>query len=324
MRTSMNTGDETQSRGAETTDFETAQRRLFEAYGLEPRSRFVDIEKPRVRTHVLETGTAGGDTPLLFVHGTAAFGAFFAPLMGHLGDARMIAFDRPGYGLSDPFVYTKENLQRTVVDILKGILDALGIERVDLVGHSMGGHTGILFGLAHPDKVRRLFLVGSVPAFPGTRPPVPLRLLTVPGLNRLLRRLQKPGEEGVLDIAEIFGERETITDHPAFIRAIAAHEADPKAAEAGFSEFNALFSVRGWHPSVRIGKDELRDLQPPTTVIWGDHDTLGGPDNVRDAIELIPDVRFESVDAGHIPYLAHPEQCAQLIREGRGVDLSTK
>ena len=314
MRTSTNNGNDTRSGRTETADFETAQCRLFKAYRLEPRSRFVDVEDPGVRTHVLETETSEEDTPLVFVHGTAAFGAFFAPLMGHLDESRMITFDRPGYGLSDPFVYTEDNLQRTVVDVLKGVLDELGIERVDLVGHSMGGHTGILFGLAHPDRVRRLFLVGSVPAFPGTRPPIPLRLLTVPGLNRLLRRLQKPGEEGVLDIAEIFGEREAITDHPAFIRAIAAHEADPKAAEAGFSEFNALFSVRGWHPSVRISKNDLRDLQPPTTVIWGDHDTLGGPDDVRDSVELIPDVRFEIVNAGHIPYLAHPERCAQLIR----------
>ena len=319
MRASPNNGNDTQLRGTETADFETAQRRLFETYGLEPRSRFVDIEEPRVRTHVLETGPSEEDTPLVFVHGTAAFGAFFAPLMGHLDESRMITFDRPGYGLSDPFVYTEENLQRTVVDVLEGVLDGLGIERVDLVGHSMGGHTGILFGLAHPDRVRRLFLLGSVPAFPGTRPPVPLRLLTVPGLNRLLRRLQKSGEEGVLDIAEIFGEREAITDHPTFIRAIAAHEDDPKAADAGFSEFNALFTVRGWHPTVRISEDDLRELQPPTTVVWGVHDTLGGPDDAREAVELIPDVQFEIVDAGHIPYLAHPERCAELIREVRGV-----
>lgn len=322
MTPPTNDGDDTRHEGSGIDDFETAQGRLFDAYGLAPRSRFIDIEEPRARIHVLETGPADGDTPLVFVHGTAAFGAFFGPLMGHLGGTRLISFDRPGYGLSDPFVYTEETLQRMVVDVLEGVLDELGIEQVDLVGHSMGGYSAILFGLAHPERVRRLFLIGSVPAFPGTRPPVQLRLLTVPGLNRLLRRLQKSGEEGVLDIAEIFGEREAITDHPAFIRAIAAHEADQTAAEAGFSEFNALFSVRGWHPSVRIGTDELRDLQPPTTVIWGDHDTLGGPDDVRDGIELIQDVRFETVDAGHIPYLAHPERCAQLIREGREVDLS--
>lgn len=322
MKPATNSGTGTRPGEAETADFETVQRRLFAAYGLEPRSRFVDVEKPRGRTHVVETGALEAETPLVFVHGTAAFGAFFAPLMGHLDDTRLIAFDRPGYGLSDPFVYTEENVQRTVVDTLESVLDELGIERVDLVGHSMGGHTGILYALARPDRIRRLFLVGSVPAFPGTRPPVQLRLLTVPGLNRLVRRLQQPGEAGVLDIAEIFGEREAIGHHPEFIRAIAAHEADRKAAEAGFSEFNALFSIRGWHPTVRISEGDLQALQPPTTVIWGDHDTLGGPADVRTAVTRIPDVRFETVDAGHIPFLSHPERCADLIRAGEDGDSS--
>lgn len=295
--------------------FETAQRDLFEEVGLDTRSRFIGPEDPPVRTHVFEAGPPDDDPPLVFVHGTAAFGAFLAPLMAQFDDTRMLAFDRPGYGLSDGFVYTEDNIRRTVVDVLVGVLDELGVERADLVGHSMGGHASILFALAHPDRVRRLILVGSVPAFPGTRPPFPIRLLTVPLLNRVIQRLQKPDEEGVLDIAEIFGERDAIRDHPAFIRAIAAHERDSKSARAGFSEFNALLSVRGWHSSIRISEDELRNLQQPTTVIWGENDTLGGPDDVRDGVELIPDVRFETVDSGHIPYLAHPERCAQLIRE---------
>lgn len=298
-------------------DFETAQRRLFEEVGLDVQSRFVNLEKPQGRAHIFEVGALEEETPLLFVHGTAAFGAFLAPLMTQFDDVRMIAFDRPGYGLSDAFVYTQENIRQTVVEVLVGVLDELGVAQVDLVGHSMGGHASLLFALTHPDRVRQITTVGAIPGFPGTRPPIPLRLLTVPLLNRLIQRLQKPGEEGVLDIAEIFGEREAIQDHPAFIQAIAAHEADPKATEAGFSEFNSLFSVRGWHSSIRISADELRNLQHPTTVIWGDHDPLGGPDDVRDGIDLFPNVRFETVDSGHIPYLAHPKRCAQIIREAR-------
>jgi len=313
-------GIDTQQGGPAILDFETAQRRLFEAYGLEPQSRFVDLENPQVRTQILEFGAADADIPIVFVHGSAAFGAFFAPLMEHLDDEWMITFDRPGYGRSGPFIYTEENVQRTVVDVLAGVLDELEIERADVVGHSMGGHTGILFALAHPDRIRRLTLVGSVPAFPGTSPPLPIRLLTVPVLNRLIRRLQKPGEEGVLDIAETFGERDTIQGHPVFIQVIAAHEDDPKAAAAGFSEFNALVSIRGWRSSIRISEDALREIQAPTTIIWGDHDTLGGPADVQAGVESIEDVRFETVAAGHIPYLAHPERCAQLIQESRGLD----
>lgn len=310
----MNEDADERRAGPAVPNFETAHRRLFDAYGLEPQSRFVELENPQVRTHVLEAGDPDADVPVVFVHSTGSFGGFFAPLMGQL-DARMIAFDRPGYGLSDPFRYTKETIQRTVVDVLAGVLDELGIERADIVGHSMGGHAGLLFALAHPDRVRRLTLLGATPGFSGTRPPLPIRLMTVPGLNRVLQRLQKSGEEGVLDVAEIFGERDAIQDHPAVIQALAAHEDDPKAAEAGMSEFNALLSIRGWRSSVRIGEAELRELEPPTAMVWGDHDTLGEPDDVRASVESVEGVRFETVAAGHFPYLAHPERCAQLIRE---------
>lgn len=304
-------------RRTDASDFEEAQRALFESVGLDVTSRFVDVGSRRARTHVLEAGPAEGGPPLVFVHGTAAFGAFFAPLMAHLDDVPMLAFDRPGYGLSDPFLYTERNVRRTVVDSLAGVLDETGVDSADLVGHSMGGHASVRFALAHPDRVRRLFLVGSVPAFPGTRPPLPIRLLTVPLLGRAMRRMQDSGEEGVLDVAEVFGERDAIRDHPAFVRAIAAHEADPRSAEAGVSEFKALLSVLGWHRSVRITEDELRRLRPSTTVVWGTRDTLGGPEAVRAAVEAIPTARFETVDTGHIPFLARPERCAQLVRAGR-------
>ncbi|MFB6184850.1 MAG: alpha/beta fold hydrolase [Haloarculaceae archaeon] len=295
-------------------DFETAQSELFDEAGLDARSQFFELDT-QVRVHAFETGSADDDLPRIFVHGTGGFGAFFSPLIAQFDAARSIAFDRPGYGLSDPFVYTETNLRRTVVDVIEDVFDELEIERADLVGHSMGGHASILFAVEHPDRVRRIATVGAIPGFPGTRPPVPLRLLTVPILNRVLRRLQKSGEEGVLDIAEIFGERDAIQDYPALVRALAAHEYIPKAAEAGRSEFDALFSLRGWHSSARMSEAELQNLQHPTTVIWGDHDPLGGSDDVRESVKSIPDVRFETVDSGHIPFLTHPEQCARLIRK---------
>ncbi|KAB1185395.1 MULTISPECIES: alpha/beta fold hydrolase [Haloferax] len=297
--------------------FEAAQRTLFDAVGLDAKSTFIDLGHPYGRTHVFEAGSSTDDVPLLFVHGTAAFGAFLSPLMAQFGDARVVGFDRPGYGLSEAFVCTEQNLRQTVVDVIGGVVDELNIEQVDLVGHSMGGHAGILFANAHPERVRNLLLVGGIPAFPGTRPPLPLRALTVPLLNRVIRRLQKPDEAGVLDIAEVFGERDAIQDYPAFIQAIAAHERDPNSAAAGLSEFNALLSIRGWHRSVRISDEELRGLEHPTTMVWGEHDPLGRPDDVRASVQLIPNARFESVASGHIPYLRHPEQCAQFIREAR-------
>lgn len=303
-----------------TEAFETAQQQLFETVGLPATSTFHDLGSPPVRTHVFESGERGEDPPMLFVHGTAAFGAFMAPLMARFPESWTIAFDRPGYGLSGPFAYTEANLRGALTDAMEGVLDGLGIERVDLVGHSMGGHASIRFALERPDRVRRLVLVGAVPGFPGTRPPVPFRLLTVPVLNRVVRRLQPSGEEGVLQTVEIFGERAVIEDHPAFLCANVALAADPKSERAGFTEVNALMWIRGWRSPYRIRPDELQRLRQPTLVIWGEHDPLGSPEDVRDGVASIPDARFETVNAAHIPFLAHAGRCADLIREQRSGD----
>jgi len=162
-----------------------------------------------------------------------------------------------------------------------------------------------------------LSLVGSVPMFPGTSPPLPVRLSTTPIVRRVIERFQKSGEAGVLEIADIFGERNSIQEYPALIRAIAAHEADPKARAAGQSEFRSLMTLRGWRPSIALRDEHLETLQTPTTIVWGAHDPLGLPDDVRRGIELIPDVSFTTVEAGHMPFLAHPTTCAEVIRQLR-------
>lgn len=50
-----------------------------------------------------------GGPPIVFVHGTAAFGAFLALLMRQLDEYRLIGFDRPGHGSSGPYEYRMES-----------------------------------------------------------------------------------------------------------------------------------------------------------------------------------------------------------------------
>lgn len=132
-------------------DFARAQRAVFDEAGVDVQSRFVNLTKPRVKTHVLQAGPSGDEPPILFVHGTTWFGAYFAPLMAKLDDTQLLAIDRPGWGLSETVEYTPGNVRHTATDVLDGILDELGIEQVDLVGNSTGGFWSILFALATPN-----------------------------------------------------------------------------------------------------------------------------------------------------------------------------
>lgn len=300
------------------TDFEAAQNRLFEEMGIDPQSRFIDLAQPEVKTHVLEAGDESSDeVPIFLVHGTGAFGALFAPLIEHLDDRWTIAIDRPGYGLSGDFTYTAQTLRQTAVTVLEELLDELGIDQVDLVGNSAGGYWSLVFALARPNRVRHVTLLGSVPTFPGTRPPVPLRLFSVPVLNQLLARFQDASEDGVVEQFEIFGEDETIQDYPSLVRVFVTQVQNPRSDAVDISEINSLLRLRGWRSSTRLREDELADLQPPTLAVWGDDDPLARPDAVRTIVERIPESRFERVDAGHLPWLGHPETCAEFILEMR-------
>lgn len=298
-------------------DFETAQGNVFEESGLNVESRFVDLAEPRVRTHLLETGSTADEPPIMFVHGTTWFGAYFAPLMAKLEGSRMLAIDRPGSGLSGDFAYTSGNHRTAASEVLVGVLDELGIPQVDLVGNSTGGYWGIVFALTYPERVRRLILLGGVATFPGAQTPLPTKLLTVPGLNRLLGRLQEPSEEAVVKQMEGVGDGDSIREFPAVIRAKVAHDRTSRAMSVSVAELRSMITIRGWRSATRLREEELQELQPPAMFIWGEHDWFGGPDAVRDGVDVIPDARLESVDAGHAPWFGHPETCAQLIQEMR-------
>lgn len=295
--------------------FEIAEARLFDRHDLEPETRYLDLPEPSGRTRVFELASSSGEPPAVFLHGGNAFGAFFVPLLAKLDGVRAIVVDRPGYGRSDPHSYRPDSRPGEVVETIASVLDALELEEVTLVAHSMGGHAALLFAAAHPRRVRRLALVGSVPAFPGTSPPVEFRVLTTPVIGRLVQRIQRADEEGVLGMAEVFGERDSLERYPALLQTIVAHERNHETAAAGRSEMGAFVWTGGWRAPARLDGTTLRSIDAPTLAIWGADDPLGTPEDVRAGVAMLQQSRFETLGSGHVPYWSHPERCAALIRE---------
>jgi pimeloyl-ACP methyl ester carboxylesterase len=96
--------------------------------------------------------------PLVFIHGWGAFHKYFRNCFSAFSPRwRCIAPDLPGHGLS-----ARARCETTVEGYaawLGRFLDALGIARATLVGHSMGGTIGLLFALDHPERVEKLAVV---------------------------------------------------------------------------------------------------------------------------------------------------------------------
>lgn len=110
-------------------------------------------------------GVAHGDPenpPLLALHGWLDNAASFDLLASHLSDRYLLAIDFIGHGKSShrpekTAYYIWENIAD-----LQLVIDALCLERIDIVAHSMGAGIAMLFAASFPEKVGRLFLIDGI------------------------------------------------------------------------------------------------------------------------------------------------------------------
>lgn len=118
--------------------------------------KFADVDGTSIR--YIEQGS--GPAVILF-HG-ASIGSsadVYRRNIGPLAAAgfRVIAFDFPGYGLSD---YSEDGSVPEKKQATIGLMDALGLEKAALVGHSQAGNVAVLLGLEHPERVSHVIILG--------------------------------------------------------------------------------------------------------------------------------------------------------------------
>src|SRR5436305_1771256 len=135
------------------TTVETAEHLYLLARGF--RSSYVRVGPNRVHMMI------GGDgPPLLMIHGLATRGEDYALIMPQLARRhRLYVPDLLGFGWTD-----RPDIDYSVAEeseMIRGYLDAMRIERCDVVAASMGGWIALKLAADHPERVRRLVLVDS-------------------------------------------------------------------------------------------------------------------------------------------------------------------
>ncbi len=116
-----------------------------------------------------------GERPFVLAHGLTGFRDDFRDVLPALARfGRTITYDLRGHGSSaraaDPAAYSF----RRLVDDLAELLDALGIDACDLLGHSLGGMIALRFALEHPRRVASLVLMDTAARAPDHMPRAPL------------------------------------------------------------------------------------------------------------------------------------------------------
>jgi pimeloyl-ACP methyl ester carboxylesterase len=284
-------------------------RQMLNAAGAH--GRFVRRPSGR-RVHVV---TAGAGPPVVHLHGTNTSSLSHLMLPGRTPGLRSYLVDRPGCGLSDPDPFQPGHFREYAVGFVGDVLDSLELEAAVLVGASGGGIWATWYALSHPERVRGLVMLGSVPTLPGSRIPLPLRLVTTPWVGDLMVRAVRPGRRMLLKMMASMGEAETILRHPELLDSLVAGARDPVASQANLAELRALIARGSIRPSMRLNPEELGRLDVPTLMIWGDRDPVVPLAQARAVAAEIAGSRLEVVPAGHAPQLGQPDRVAALLEE---------
>ncbi len=239
-------------------------------------------------TAVFALEDKGTGTAVVFVHGFCQSSAYWAASLDRVAErgGHGLAVDLPGFGasalLSGP--YTMAGL----ADALAQDLDDRGIDRVVLVGGSMGGVVAQHFALRHADRVVRLLLVATG----GFTANETLALEKADALSAA-----QWNEEAVTPIVDGFFHQRPSAPLLADYRRIALSASQRAAVEAARSNAtNRTF-------------DQLASIRVPTMIIQGRHDRARTPEHGAEMRDRIAGSVLTVIeDAGHTPQLEQPER----------------
>ncbi|MBD3926109.1 alpha/beta fold hydrolase [Nocardioides cavernae] len=269
--------------------------------------------KVTLHGHELSFVDSGEGPVVLFVHGILGSERQWSQLVDKVdNDHRVIVPDLFGHGDSAKPMgdYSLSSHAAT----LRDLLDHLGIDRVTLVGHSLGGGIAMQFFYLFPDRVDCLVLVSSGGL--GREVNLALRSATLPGAEQVLsviastpvlervealgRGAQRIGWKPGADVGAIWRGLTTLGDRDSRRAFLATTRA---VIDFGGQSINA--------------HDHLSAVTaPPTMIVWGSNDRMIPAWHALNAQRAVPDCRVELFEgAGHFPHLDDPERFARVLRD---------
>jgi 2-hydroxy-6-oxonona-2,4-dienedioate hydrolase len=305
------------SRGSAALDgrverYRQAERDLWEQYGLTPTERFVELESPAVRLRIVDVGTG---EPVLFVPGSGGVGPYWAPLVREMAGFRCLLMDRPGWGLSSPVDYSKGAYGAVAADVLGGVLDAFGLNRVHVVGASIGAVWALRLAARRSTRVNRVILLGGAPIVSDVRPPVFIRLLASPLGAIIVRVPQKP--QRVRSILRQLGHGPSIDAGripPEYFAWRTSFERETRSTHNEREMVRALVRGGGFRPGLTFDDSELATIEQPTLMVVGTSDPVGSVDIWRRVAATLPRGELLLVDGGgHMPWLDDPGHVGSRI-----------
>jgi len=280
----------------------------------------MDGTTPRTVTlhgDALDYFDVGSGPPVVFVHGLLGSHRTWAHLLSALGaDHRVVAPDLVGHGGS-----AKPRGDYSLgahAATLRDLLDQLGLDRVILVGHSLGGGIALQFAYLFPTRVQRLVLVSSGGL--GRELSLLLRAATLPGAEWVLPLLASSWARGRVEavgrgVGRLLGRvgmRPGSDLTEAWRGFVSLGDADSRRAFLASSR--AVIDPGGQTVTARPHLHRLATV--PTLLVWGARDRVIPSMHAARAAEAIPGSRVEIFErAGHFPHLDDPDRFLRVLRD---------
>lgn len=306
--------------GRDEQRYRDAERALWASVGLDepPAERRLRLARCDAEVRIQEVGPADGP-PIVFVHGASNAGTSWAALAARLPGWRCLLVDRPGCGLSPPLGRRMDDvtsLGRFADDLVVDVLDALALDRAQVVGTSLGGYFALRATAAHPSRIDRLVVLAWTFGAPAASAPLVMRVATQPVLGRVTTRIP-PTEGMVRSMLRQIGLRGAVDSgrfgpvEIAWFLALLRHTPTMR------NEIDAmprLMTMRGFNQSTLLAADLLARIEAPTLFLWGDDDPMGGEAYARPFAALVPGASLELLaGAGHAPWIDDPDGVAQRV-----------
>jgi pimeloyl-ACP methyl ester carboxylesterase len=272
------------------------------------------VEVDGVRLHLAE---AGEGPPIVLLHGWPQHWWIWRRVIPALAEERrVICPDLRGFGWSEapPGAY---ELDGFAADTL-ALLDVLGLDRVDLIGHDWGGYAGFLLCLSAPERVRRYLALGVVHPFFEPPKPSPAALqriayqfvLAAPGIGAGLMRFQP----GFVRLAIRRGSHRSMRWSEEELDCYARSFQAPDHAAAA-SRLYRSFLTREL-PRLRRGHYRSRRLTVPTRILCGEADPVVRPEILAGYEPFAEDMSIEAIEGcGHFIAEEKPEIVSERARQ---------
>ena len=253
---------------------------------------------------------AGRGPALLFLHGIGDDSSTWLDLLASLSaDFTVIAPDLLGHGSS-----AKPRADYSVAVYacgMRDLLTTLDVDRVTVVGHSLGGGVAMQFAYQFPERCERLVLVGSGGVGAGVHPL--LRLAAAPGAGLVLPLLGTPPAvaalRGFAGLLRVFDDADLDYVLTRYVRLV-----EPSTRSAFL---RTLRSVVDWRGQVVNMLDRCYLTEGiPTLLVWGTEDRVVPSGHALRAHRAMPGSRLVLFEgAGHFPHRSDPKRFLEILRE---------